>query len=221
MHLKMAKKERQKMLELQSILYKLPSILLAISLHEYAHARTAKVFGDLSAVLLGRATLNPLMHLDPFGTICLILFNFGWARPVPINPMNFSNRKLGLLGVSLAGPISNLALALILGQIVQLVSPMPLWLFKLLFYGMLINIGLGLFNLIPLPPLDGFHVVESLFERSRLVTWLNSFGPLLLITIIVLDNFANTGIISSILIKPMYKLMILFGGKGIFAPLFR
>lgn len=83
-------------MELTNLIYKVPALLLAISIHEYAHARTAKAFGDLSAFLLGRATLNPLRHLDPLGTICLLFFSFGWARPVPINPDNFHNRTLGL-----------------------------------------------------------------------------------------------------------------------------
>jgi Zn-dependent protease len=203
------------------MIYKVPCILVAISVHEFAHARVARSFGDFSATLLGRATLNPLRHLDPFGTLCLLLFNFGWAKPVPINPANFSHRRLGLFSVSLAGPFSNLLLAFLLGQILQWGIHLPLWAFKLLFYSMLINIGLGLFNLIPLPPLDGFHVVESLFERSRLIQWLNSIGPLVLISIIILDNFAQTGIISTILVRPMHQLMILFGGKAVFAPLFR
>lgn len=208
-------------MDISGLIYKVPFILIAITIHEFAHARAARSFGDFSATLLGRATLNPLKHLDPFGTLCLLLFNFGWAKPVPINPSNFSHRRLGLFSVSLAGPLSNLLLAFLLGQIIQWGVPFPLWIFKILFYGMLINIGLGLFNLIPLPPLDGFHVVESFFERSRLIQWLNSIGPLLLISIILLDNFAQTGIISTLLVKPMHKLMILFGGKAIFAPLFR
>lgn len=93
--------------------------------------------------------------------------------------------------------------------------------FKVFYYAMLLNIGLGLFNLIPLPPLDGFHVIESLFEKSKIIGWLNSVGPLALISIIILDNVAETGIIASLLLKPMLKLMLLFGGPHIFAPLVR
>lgn len=208
-------------MELTNLIYKVPALLLAISIHEYAHARTAKAFGDLSAFLLGRATLNPLRHLDPLGTICLLFFSFGWARPVPINPDNFHNRTLGLFWVSLAGPLSNLFLAFLLGLIFKSLGPFSGMPFKVFYYAMLLNIGLGLFNLIPLPPLDGFHVIESLFEKSKLIGWLNSVGPLALISIIILDNVAETGIISSLLLKPMLKLMLLFGGPHIFAPLVR
>ncbi len=206
-------------MELPNLLFKVPALLLAISLHEYAHARTAQAFGDLSPVLLGRASLNPLRHLDPLGTICLLLLNFGWAKPVPINPQNFSKRKLGLFWVSLSGPLSNILLAFLLGLLFKALGPFYGFPYKILFYGMLLNIGLGLFNLIPLPPLDGFHVLESLFERSKLVELLNRLGPLVLITIIILDSLAQTDIISSLLIKPMSKLMLIFGGPAVFAPL--
>ncbi len=194
---------------------KIPAILIAITIHEYAHARAAKAFGDYSAVLLGRASLNPLRHLDPIGTICLFLFNFGWARPVPINPYNFKNKRLGLFFVSFAGPFTNLLFALGIGLLFRSVVSRPGALSQLLFYLMFLNIGLGLFNLIPLPPLDGFHIVEALFERSKVIDLLNSIGPLALISIILLDNFAQTGIIGTILTKPMIRLAFLFGGPNI------
>lgn len=208
-------------MEFHDLLYKVPALLVAISIHEYAHAKAAQAFGDLSPALLGRASLNPLRHLDPLGTICLLILNFGWARPVPINPANFNRRRLGLFCVSLAGPVSNLLMAFVLGYLFKVFGPFWGPAYKIIFYAMLLNVGLGLFNLIPLPPLDGFHVVESLFEKSPLIGWLNSLGPLVLITIIILDNLAHTGVLSSVLVRPMFRLMLLFGGQGMFAPLMR
>ncbi|MGB4214826.1 MAG: site-2 protease family protein, partial [Dethiobacteria bacterium] len=95
------------------LIYRLPALLLAITVHEYAHGRVAYHFGDATAKWHGRLTLNPLRHLDPIGTITLLLFGFGWAKPVPVNPYNFRDYRSGMLWVSFAGPLANFALAFI------------------------------------------------------------------------------------------------------------
>ena len=154
-------------------------ILLSISMHESAHAYVAYKMGDPTAKYLGRVTLNPLKHIDLWGTIIipgiLILlrspFVFGWAKPVPVNPNNFYNRKKGEILTSIAGPLSNFLLAIVAGLILRFtykIGNQPLnMLLSILF---ILNMFLALFNLIPIPPLDGSHVLENLLSyRARLI----------------------------------------------------
>ncbi|MDD2480829.1 MAG: site-2 protease family protein [Lutispora sp.] len=152
-------------ISLMEMLYRLPAVFIGFSFHEFAHALAANAMGDDTAKLSGRLTLDPLSHIDPIGIIMLVLFRFGWAKPVPINPANFSNRKKGIILVSLAGPMMNFLIALI-----------TLFVYAALYYKLrfineivdsiliniyLINIGLGIFNLIPLPPLDGSKILAG------------------------------------------------------------
>lgn len=147
--------------------------LISLTFHEVAHGYSAHLLGDDTAKNAGRLTLNPIKHVDIMGLICLILLRFGWAKPVPINPYNFQNRKTGTLLVSFAGPMTNLALAAVFGRVFVWTASFNYYfsLFLLLFVH--INVGLAIFNLLPLPPLDGSKIaasllpdkVESLFYR--------------------------------------------------------
>ncbi|NLF32240.1 MAG: site-2 protease family protein [Planctomycetes bacterium] len=156
-------------------------ILLSLSVHEFAHARTALAFGDPTARSRGRCTLNPLAHLDPMGTLAMFLIGFGWARPVPVNPANLSPRRLGDIAVSAAGPLSNLAIAAVCGLILHLLAAAgptidqsrgaPLAAIDLavfvLMYMIFINLALMAFNLLPLFPLDGHHIGRELLPWHR------------------------------------------------------
>ena len=195
---------------------KIPVLLFAITVHEYAHARTALSLGDPTAKLAGRITFNPISHLDLFGAICLFLFNFGWAKPVPMNPRYFRNPRLGSLWVSLAGPLANLGVALVMGILIRyFLFPGDLYrtvLFTMLF----MNIGLGLFNLLPIPPLDGSHVLESLLPYNALVKYrqIERYAPIVLMSIFFADQFLHLRIFSRLLGYPIFYLAELFTGMN-------
>lgn len=192
---------------------KIPVLLFAITIHEYAHGRAALAQGDPTAKNMGRLTLNPLPHIDPFGAICLFLFNFGWAKPVPIEPRYFRNIRRGIILVSFSGPLANISTAFVAGMLIRLFSPGDFFLL-LLFYILLMNLGLGLFNLIPIPPLDGSHILESLLPPKAAQSYqkFGRYGPIFLLAIIMLDNYAHTGILSRILIGPIKFLIHIFSG---------
>jgi Zn-dependent protease len=193
---------------------KIPVLLFAITVHEYAHARTALALGDPTAKMAGRITFNPIGHLDPFGAICLFLFNFGWAKPVPVNPRYFRNPRTGNLWVSLAGPLANLGVALVMGILIRYFL-FPGDLYRTVVFTMLfMNIGLGLFNLLPIPPLDGSHVLETLLPYSALVKYrqIERYTPIVLLGIFFADQFLHVRIFSRLLGYPILYLATLFTG---------
>lgn len=196
------------------ILFFLPTIIIALTVHEYSHAWVAYKLGDPTAKAEGRLTLNPIAHLDPIGTITLILFRFGWGKPVPINEYNFKNPVLGMALSSLAGPMSNLVLALI-GTFVFhfFLGTNPLLNF-LVIYFVLINILLMMFNLLPIPPLDGHKIVRAILPTKLRYSWesLENFSPYILIATIFIIIY--TGVLSNIMffileiLIPQYQLYL-------------
>ncbi len=150
------------------LILSIPGLVIALSLHEFAHGYAAYLMGDNTAKYSGRLSLNPLSHLDPIGTLCLFLFRFGWAKPVPINPYNFNKRRSGIIIVSLAGPLMNFVVALISAFLLQIIGwYMPLsslknFLYDIVLYCAVLNVGLMCFNLIPIPPLDGSKVLAEI-----------------------------------------------------------
>jgi Zn-dependent protease len=175
------------------LLYYLPPLLLALSFHESAHAYMAYRFGDTTARDGGRISLNPIAHIDPFGLIAILFFPIGWAKPVMINPYNLKNPIKDNIWISLAGPASNLILAVIFGLIFRLSygllssSEAGQYFSQLIQISVLLNINLMVFNLIPIPPLDGFHILEGIVPTETYVKLqqIRQFGPLLLIAFVI------------------------------------
>jgi len=182
-------------------------LLFSIIIHEIAHGYVALLNGDATARMLGRITLNPIPHIDPVGSILLPLlllisqssFLIGWAKPVPVNPLNFRNYRWGEFAVSAAGPVSNLALAAIFSVLLRLGLENP-GLTQMAYYGVSINIILALFNLIPIPPLDGSHILALMLPRelARLYSYLQPVGFFLILILFY------TGILGAILM-PLYR----------------
>jgi len=145
------------------------SLLLAISIHEMSHGLVAAKLGDQTAKLAGRLTLNPLSHLDPLGTFFLLVFGFGWGKPVPINPLFFKNIKRDSALVALAGPGSNFVMAILFSIVYRIINPNFGLIYSTVLLFIYFNLLLGLFNLLPFGPLDGFKVVGGLLplELSR------------------------------------------------------
>jgi len=174
---------------LQRVLLQLPALLVAVTVHEVAHAIVADRLGDPTARRLGRITLNPLPHIDPLGAICLVLAGFGWAKPVPVDARNFAHPVRDMFWVAVAGPIANFLAAFVAIVLYLALRPsglMPQPLLTALAAVFVLNLALGIFNLIPLPPLDGGHFLPYLLPRAAagVLRILERYGMLILLLLV-------------------------------------
>jgi len=172
-----------------NLLLTLPAVLWALSFHEFCHGWVAFKLGDRTAAAQGRLSLNPLAHLDPVGTLMLIVFHFGWAKPVPINSRYFKNPRRDIAFVSLAGAAGNFITALVCGMLIRAFPALFLghWALREFMLMMLaVNIGLGTFNLIPIPPLDGSKVLAVMLPPSAMrgFFFLEQYGMLIILVLV-------------------------------------
>jgi Zn-dependent protease len=193
------------------ILY-LPGIIIGLTVHEYFHAQVAHWCGDNTSKDQGRVTLNPLKHIDPYGFIMLLVAGFGWAKPVQFNEQSLRNPKTDVIKIAIAGPLSNALIAMLLSFIMLLGKPLftdlPGIVLDIFYYSVFINWGLFVFNLIPLPPLDGSHLLfHPLRKYPTLYDAIYKYGSLLLFGLIILSVVTKADFI------PIAK-MIEFLGKG-------
>lgn len=192
--------------EFFQLLYTLPAVLIAMVFHEYAHGLVSVWMGDDTPRRQGRLSLNPFKHLDLAGVICLAVFKFGWARPVQVNPGAYRRPKLGMALTALAGPMTNFLLAF-LGYVVYAV----LWkqgfffagralvrlVYSFLMIFVSVNLGLGVFNLIPIPPLDGSRIIGLVLPEKYYFGYMRyeRYGLYLLMAIILIENLTNIDIL--------------------------
>jgi Zn-dependent protease len=187
-------------------------LLVCFPVHEFAHAYVATKLGDDTARLMGRVTLNPLVHLDLFGSLLFLIAGFGWAKPVPVNPNRLNgNPRTSYALVALAGPASNVILAILFALLFRLsaaILPTDTALASMLFQGLgtavLLNLFLALFNLIPIPPLDGSALLVALLPEAgaRLVDQLRQYGFLILMLLVV----AIPSLLSQLIAAPAFSI---------------
>ena len=183
---------------IQRLILLIPPMLLALTAHELAHAWVADRLGDPTPRMLGRLTINPLKHLDPIGTLAIFLSGmFGWAKPVPVNPANFKNPGKAMMWVALAGPVTNLCLAAIFAIIAKLLimgvgafvlrtSPLLGPIYIMVNISIVLNVALGVFNMVPIPPLDGSKVLMNVlpYDRALAFSKLEPYGFIILMMLI-------------------------------------
>ena len=199
------------------------AVVLGITIHEFSHALSAELLGDSTARYQGRLTLNPVAHFDPFGGIMILVssltgFGFGWGKPVPVNPYRLRfGPRVGMALTAFAGPFSNIVLATLFGAPLRLVNAMSPRLSLVLMTVISVNVALAVFNLLPVPPLDGFSVLQGLFstirarwamDAIRFMDRVQSQGPMIFMMLLAADRLLpSPGIIWTIL-GPIHRLLM-------------
>ena len=202
-------------MDYSSLPIRIPVILIALTIHEYAHGYVAWIKGDPTAKNAGRLSLNPLAHLDLFGTLMLLYGPFGWAKPVPVNHMNLTNPRKDAMAVGAAGPIANIILALISGVLFRFISTQGLpfastfiggYSIQFLQLSFIVNVGLSFFNLLPIPPLDGSHILFGLLPHDKLQGFIRvqRYAPPILFGLLLIEWVLHIPVFSY-LINPLWK----------------
>jgi peptidase M50 len=189
--------------EIINYLYIIPAALIAIILHEISHGLVSSWLGDPTPKRQGRLSLNPLKHLDLVGTLCLIVFHVGWAKPVVVNPEYYKNKKRGMALVALAGPVMNFIIAIVSIVIISLITAFATKettfiniIFNFFTYLSIINLGLGIFNLIPIPPLDGSRIFGAFLSDAAYEMYMKieRYGFIIIAVLLVLSSLRGGGI---------------------------
>ena len=187
------------------------ALIPAFTFHEFAHAWVANFLGDPTARNLGRLTLNPLKHLDVLGTIMVFVIGFGWAKPVPVNPGNLRNGRRGMAMVAVAGPLTNLAIAGVLAFVFRFTGLLDQqYVEYILLTSVWLNCALLFFNLIPVPPLDGYRVLLGILPESAAIQFsrIGQVGPLVLFGLIMIGQFIpGVDILGSVVVAPTEALV--------------
>lgn len=207
------------------LIIQLPILLISLTIHEFSHGYAAYILGDDTAKRAGRLTLNPISHIDPIGLIMLFIARIGWAKPVPINPYNFQNYKRDTALTAAAGPAANFILAILLSVVFNLIKKLnpeimyaasgftQFWLGMLL-YAILINLALGLFNLIPIPPMDGSKILGGFLsdEAYYKYTAQERKGAQILMIILAVSFVFRLNLIGAIIMPPLNFFLNLLTG---------
>ena len=205
-------------LPMEVLIILLPILIFSLCFHEFSHGYIAYKLGDHTAARNGRLTLNPLAHLDPIGSLMILFVGFGWAKPVPVNPVNFSNPRLDMMKVAFAGPASNLLLAFTGGLMMRLVNIFGLlqseMFIQTLYYFILINISLAVFNMIPVAPLDGSQIFGNMISKNNpeLAWKLQMYGPKILMGIILIGMVTPFSVLGFLMMPFVKMFMYLFTG---------
>jgi len=216
-------------LDLMALVIRVPVILLALTVHECAHGYFAYRMGDPTAYMQGRLSLNPLRHLDPLGTICLLFAPIGWAKPVPINPLNFRDRRKGILVSTAAGPLSNLCQAALFALLLRGVvawsgglealagagaPPLGKAILLMGVMAVIINMGLAIFNLLPLFPLDGFHITLQLLpvDKQQRFAAMAPYGPFGILALVILPSAVGVNVLWRLILPPVKMMLHYVGG---------
>ena len=205
-------------LPMEVLIILLPILIFSLCFHEFSHGYIAYKLGDHTAARNGRLTLNPLAHLDPIGSLMILFVGFGWAKPVPVNPVNFSNPRVDMMKVAFAGPASNLLLAFTGGLMMRLVNIFGLlqseMFIQTLYYFIFINISLAVFNMIPVAPLDGSQIFGNMISKNNpeLAWKLQMYGPKILMGIILIGMVTPFSILGFLMMPFVKMFMYLFTG---------
>ena len=199
------------------------AVVLGITIHEFSHALAAEMLGDSTARYQGRLTLNPVAHFDLFGGLMILVssltgFGFGWGKPVPVNPYRLRfGPRIGMALTSFAGPFSNIVLATLVGALLRLIGSMPGMVYLALWTVISVNVALAVFNLLPVPPLDGFSVLQGLFstlgarwamDAARFMDRVAAQGPMIFMLLLLVDRVVpGRGLIWGVL-GPLYDLLM-------------
>jgi len=205
-------------LPMEVLIILLPILIFSLCFHEFSHGYIAYKLGDHTAARNGRLTLNPLAHLDPIGSLMILFVGFGWAKPVPVNPVNFSNPRLDMMKVAFAGPASNLLLAFTGGLMMRLVNIVGLlqseMFIQTLYFFIFINISLAVFNMIPVAPLDGSQIFGNMISKNnpKLAWKLQIYGPKILMGIILIGMVTPFSVLGFLMMPFVKMFMYVFTG---------